>query len=528
TQNHKKLVVLILLGLFIGSLVVTAVFIPLSFFPADERAQFVINVTLPNGWDVSGTEKIVQKLENKLEEMKTVKSKDGKHTLVKDYVAYIGGGGPRFYISIAPQPNQTNTAQFMVVTPNKKVTNETIDTFNVFAKEEVSGALIETIKLETGPSVGAPIQVQIAGTEIETLKQYAHEVEKLMEKNPGVESFSDNFGMDSEKLVINIDQEKAKMLGLTSQDIATGMYVGVEGYPISKLKAPERQIDLVLRVPVSERKNLNNIKSMIFTSSKTGIKHRLDSFAKVSFETQTSEIDRYQQLRTITVSAYIKDNYVSSQVLKELTPQIAKIKMEPGYKVTYGGEQDKSSKAYSDLGVLAIFALFLLLMILSFQFKSLRIGLAIYLAIPLAFIGATAGMWIMRQPLGFMSALGLISLAGVVVNNAIVMIGFIQDNMRQGKDLLVSIKEAGVIRFRPIMLTTLSTLGGLLPLALFGGVLFTPMCWVIIFGLSFSTMLTLLVIPMFFVMFGGARDTERHIKDELEYEQELRNQPSEG
>ncbi len=533
SHRHKYLTLSILLIMFGISLYVAANFIPVSFFPPAQKTQFVINVWLPEGWDLPATAKVVAKIEKRLDQMQKItltepvrpfkvissmitRKQEEPKPLVTSYVSYIGGGGPRFFITISPQPEQTRYAQIMVNTPSFKHTDAAIDELERYVKTEVSGARIEILKLETGPPVEAPIQVKIAGQEIPVLKDLASKVEEILKSTPGVISVSNDYGYDSDKLIITIDQEKARMLGLSSEDIAAGLYVGFEGYPISKMKAPERQIDIVLRLKEKERKTIADVKAMLFTSSLTGAKHRLDEFANIKLASYTSNIVRVDQKRTLTINSYVKGR-LPSEILAEVKPKIAKIKLPKGYSISYGGQDEASNKAFSDLGRLALFALLLLLLILAYQFKSIKIALAIYLSIPLAFIGAVAGMYLMKQPLGFMSALGLISLAGVVVNNAILMIEFIQDNLRKGKDLLESIKQAGIVRLRPIMLTTISTLGGLLPLALFGGVLFAPMCWVIIFGLSFSTILTLLVIPLLYVMLGGAKDSMRIIQDERKY-----------
>lgn len=532
THRFKWLTITALLLLFAGSFFVAINYIPLAFFPPADKEQFIVNVWLPHSWNLRATSAITGQLEKELEKMRKITlseplrpfdvisnmiagEKREEKPLVTSYVSYIGAGGPRFYITISPQPAQSRYAQIMVNTSSSKHTNKTVEQLRDFVDRKITGAQVDILKLETGPPVEAPIQVKIAGDEIDELKKLGAQVRDILANTNGVTGENNDYGVDSPKFVINIDQEKARMLGLTSEDIASGIYVGFEGYPISRLKAPERQIDIMLRLQQKERKSIADIKSMIFTSSTTHKKYRLDDFATISLDTYTSAIIRRNQRRTLTVNAYVDDRE-PSEVLAEVKPKIAKIDLPRGYEISYGGQDEASNQAFGDLASLAFFALLIILLILAYQFKSIKIALSIYLSIPLAFIGAVAGMYIMKQSLGFMSALGLISLAGIVVNNAIIMIEFIQDNLREGKELLESIKLAGIVRLRPIMLTTVSTIGGLLPLAFFGGALFEPMCWVIIFGLSLSTILTLLVIPLFYVILGGAKDSMRIIEDEKE------------
>lgn len=512
TMKHKLLTVVFILIAF-GLTLWLLTTIPIQFFPDADEARFTINVWLPEGYDLDKTSERVSVIEDELLKLK-------KEKLVKNYVTYIGFGGPRFYIAISPTAQQENYAQVVVNTYSSKGTDEVTNRLGKFS-EKLTGTRLEIRKLAKGPVVASPIQVRIAGTEIEALKKYAMKVEDILKKTDGVTTISNDFGVDSEKIVVHIDQGEANLLGINSQDIASSFLVGFQGYTISRLKAPDRQIDIVVRLIKGERGTLADVKAMKFTSRLTGKNHRLDEFADLSLETQTSKISRYNQRRTITINANIKGR-LASEVLKDVQGPIGKIKMGADYDLSYAGEQESSSEAFGDLGALAAVALMLLLLILSFQFKSIKIAAAIYLTLPMALIGSTVGMYLMKQPLGFMSALGMISLAGIVVNNAIIMIEFVIDKLREGKSVDLAIKESGVIRFKPIMLTTISTLGGLLPLAFFGGTLFEPMCWVIIFGLSMSTVLTLIIVPLFFVLLGGSKDALRIVATDKEKDTDIK------
>ncbi|MCD4785686.1 MAG: efflux RND transporter permease subunit [Candidatus Eremiobacteraeota bacterium] len=513
TMKYKSLTIVMILVAFALTLWVLATQIPIQFFPDADESRFTMNLWLPEGYDLDKTSERVGLIEDELLKLK-------KEKLVKNYVTYIGFGGPRFYIAISPTAQQENYAQVVVNTYSSKGTDEVVNRFGKLS-EKLTGTRLEIRKLSKGPVVASPIQVRIAGPEVEPLKKYAIKVGDLLRDTDGVTTVSNDYGVDSEKIVVQIDQGEANLLGITSQDIAGSFLVGFQGYTVSRMKSPDRQIDIVIRLNKEERGTLADVKAMKFSSNLTGKNHRLDEFAQLSLETQTSKISRYNQRRTITINANVKGR-LASEVLKDVKGPIEKLKMDSGYDLWFAGEQESSSEAFGDLGGLAAVALMLLLLILSFQFKSIKIAAAIYLTLPMALIGSTVGMYIMKQPLGFMSALGLISLAGIVVNNAIVMIEFVFDKLREGKTVDQAIKESGVIRFRPIMLTTISTLGGLLPLAFFGGTLFAPMCWVIIFGLSMSTVLTLVIVPLLFVLLGGSKDALRQVALEKEKDTDIK------
>ena len=497
TQRFKKLS-LLAVGFLLTLSIVASSFVPTSFFPPAGRSEFLIDVWLPEGYNLKSTDKKVAQLEKKLQSLEGVES----------FTSYIGFGGPRFHISVDAEPPKKYYSQIVVNCSDGRAAERVRLQMAKFGKENVTGCRVEAKEMTSGPPVEAPIVLRVSGTEVDELKRLSDQFEGILLATDGVTAARNNYGVNTDKLVLNLDQTKAAMLGVTTQDIANGFLAGFDGNTVSRFKAPERQIDMVVRLYSNERKSYDDIKAIQFESSVTGQPTRLDEFAQITLESQTSTIVRENEVRTLTIKAYVADRAVS-EVLKDVQAKVAEVDLPLGYSITYGGEAEATGEAFADLASVAVFALAGLLLILSFQFESVRIGLAIYLTLPLAFIGAIFGLLVTQESLGFMAALGLISLAGIVVNNAIVMVEFVQENLREGKDLLESIKEAGVVRLPPILLTTASTVGGLVPLALFGGALFPPMSYVIIFGLLFGTVLTLLVMPLFYVVLGGAADSIR-------------------
>lgn len=500
TQKYKAASLISVGGLLVLAVLASSL-VPTSFFPPAGRSEFLMDVWLPEGYDLQTTNSKVKQLEGEL------KGLDG----VESWTSYVGFGGPRFHISVNAEPPKTYYSQMVVNCKDGEAAATARLHMDRFARENVTGCRVEAKEMSSGPPVDAPIVLRLSGTEVGELRRVASELETALLTTEGVTAARNNYGVDTDKLVLRVDQAKAALLGVNSQDIANGFLAGFDGYTVSRFKAPERQIDMVVRLYSNERKSFDDIKAIQFDSSTTGQRTRLDEFATITLDTQNSTIVREDEVRTLTIKAYVSGRAVS-KVLAEAQAKIQKIELPLGYAIEYGGEAEATSEAFGDLASVAVFALFGLLLILSFQFQSVKIGLSIYLTLPLAFVGAVFGLLVTRESLGFMAALGLISLAGIVVNNAIVMVEFVQDNLREGKELLDSIKEAGVVRFPPILLTTTSTIGGLIPLALFGGALFPPMCYVIIFGLIFATVLTLLIMPLFYVVFGGAADSVRLVE----------------
>lgn len=518
TQRFKLITILIVFSLVILAGYVAKNYIPLSFFPAADKTQFIAKIYLPYGYDIHATDEKVRLIEKKLSEMRSVKvsrppglfeKEKPAEPLIIDYAAYVGRFGPRFYIAVKPEPPKSRMAQIMVTTPTGWHTRKAVEELRKFVDENISGARVEVKLLELAIPVDYPVEVRITGSDVETLRKIGGKIENILKEANGVTSVENNFGTNSQKLMVKIDQEKANLLGMNTVDVSQQVYAAFQGAAISRFKAPERRIDLVIRLREQERGSVDDLKASLFTSSKDGKKHRLDEFAEVYFNDYPSAIMRRDERRTLTVGATIDDDKLPVEILKEVKPRIKELVLPEGYSISYGGQEKESSEAFGDLIPLGFLAMIVMLLVLSIKFKSVKIAMSIYMSIPMAITGAIFGLYITKLPLGFMASLGMLSLVGIVIYNAIVMVEFIQIRLREGLDTLSAIKEAGIMRTRPILLTTITTLGGLLPLALSGNPLFEPLCWVIIFGLGFSTIMTLLMTPLWFVLFGGVKDTHK-------------------
>lgn len=516
TQKFKLITILAVFSLVVLAGYVAKNYIAVSFFPAADKTQFIAKVYLPYGYDIYATDEKVRLLEKKLDELRTTKAvqppglfekEKPAEPLIIDYASYVGRFGPRFYIAVKPEPPKSRMAQIMATTPSGWHTRKAVKELRKYVEDNISGARVEVKLLELGVPVDYPVQVRVTGSDVETLRKIGKDIENIIKEADGVTSVENNFGANSQKLTVKIDQEKANLLGLNTVDVAQQIYASLQGAPISRFKAPERRIDLVIRLREQERKSVDDLKAMKFTSSRENAKHRLDEFAEVYFNDFPSAIMRKDERRTLTVGATIDEDKLAYDILKEIKPRINEMKLPEGYSISYGGQEKESSEAFGDLIPLGFLAMIVMLLVLSFKFKSVKIAMSIYMSIPMAITGAIFGLYFTKLPLGFMASLGMLSLVGIVIYNAIVMVEFIQIQLREGRDTLSAIKEAGIMRTRPILLTTITTLGGLLPLALSGNPLFGPLCWVIIFGLGFSTIMTLLMTPLWFVLFGGVKDT---------------------
>lgn len=529
TQRFKAVTLLIIFSLLLLSGYLAVYHIPLSFFPAADKTQFVVKLFLPHGYDIHATDEKVKLLEKKLDELRETKlarppglfeKESPPAPLIVDYATYVGRFGPKFYIALLPVPPKARMAQIMVTTSSGWHTRKAVKELRKFINENFSGGKVEVKLLELAFPVDYPVEVLVTGNEISTLREIGDKIENILKDTDGITSVENNFGTNSQKLVVKIDQSKAKQLGLNTSDVSQQIYAAVQGAPVSRFKAPERGIDLVIRLREKERRSVEDLKAIWITSSADGSKHRLDEFAEIYFNDFPSVIMRRDERRTLTVGATIDEDKLVFNILKDIKPRVKEIKVPEGYSITYAGTEKESMEAFGDLIPLGVLAMIAMFITLSFKFKSFKIAMSVYMSIPMAITGAVFGLYIMKLPLGFMASLGMISLVGIVIYNAIIMVEFIQIRLHEGMDALSAIKEAGITRTRPILMTTITTLGGLLPLALSKNPLFEPLTWVIIYGLGFSTIMTLLITPLWFVLFGGVKDTLSMVEYEKADEEE--------
>ncbi len=507
--THRAVSIVILLAVFAGSLKLFG-FVPQIFFPASVRPQFVIDFWLPDGTHIDQTYR----------EMLPVEAFLASRPEVENFSMYVGESSPRFYLSLNQEQSNENYGFFLV----NCVAAEGMDSLMA----DVLRMMTETIpaanpvvkKLETGAMVGAPIQIRIDGRDISrrgirTMYRLSREVRDLLRGIPGTVSVRDSWGSPIKKLYIRIDQARARRAGLTSQDIAVSLQTQLAGYQATEYREADQVIPVDLRSVQANRTDLSKIEGLNVYSLSGGGSVPLLQIANPEFRSEVSTIERRNRQRNLTVKCDVSGR-TAAAVLAEIRPRLdALVKGWPaGYTVEYGGEFEENEKASNSIFVKLPVSIFIILMLLVWQFNSFRKTLIIVLTIPMGLIGAILGLLLTGSEFGFMAMLGMVSLAGIVINNAIVLIDRIEIELREGKSPQDAVVLSAQKRLRPILLTTITTLFGLLPLALQGGPLWESMAWTIIGGLLFATVLTLGFIPilyslLFKVPFARGRDYGR-------------------
>ncbi len=470
-------------------------YVPKIFFPPNERAQFTIDFWQPYGTDITATEEEVGKLEQFLLADENVVS----------IGVFVGHGGPRWYLPLNLEQKNDNLATFVVNT----ISIDSVDGIISRTRNELETKFPDTDfslkKLVNGPPVGAPLQVRITGPDIKTLYTLRDKIAGVVENQAGITRVWDDWGQWTKKMLVDVDQDKAREAGVTSFDVAVSLQTSMSGLKASDYREGDTVIPIILRNNEGFREHLDKIDSLNVYAYDSGTSVPLSQVATSRLDWQPSDIRRRDQARTMTVKADVADGYFALSILGDVRPLINTL-MEQGdwpigYTVEYGGEFEESEEAQAAISANMPLAMGLLVLVLIFQFNSLRRPMIILLTLPPMMIGITTGMLATSAPYGFMPMLGMISLLGIIVNNAIMLIDRIETQRKRGLALADSIVLATMERARPIIMTATTTIMGMIPLSLQGGEMWRPMANLIMSGLTVATVLTLVLCPVLYAVF---------------------------
>ncbi|MFC1548547.1 efflux RND transporter permease subunit [Candidatus Omnitrophota bacterium] len=490
-MNRKKSLIG-LLALFILALWMFG-FVRKIFFPPSDRPQFYVNFDMPEGSSIYTTSEELKSLEKFLSEQEEVVS----------FAAYIGEGGPRFLLQFTPEQAKENYAYVLINCTKYADVAPMVKKTRAFIVENIPYGNPVVRQLESGAPVGYPVQIRLSGDNIDTIYEIAGQVKGMLNDMQGPINIKDDWGVKTKKIAINVDQAKAKRLGLSSRDIANSLQMLMDEMSSTAYREKDKEIPIALRGPEAERSDVGKLEAMAVYSQSSKESIPVSQVAKESLIWENSKIFRRNRWRTMTIECELKPGYAATQILAKLVPMLdeAKKSWPLGYKYELGGEFEENERALSSIVEQLPLAAFFIVMLMIIQFNSVRRTAIIISTIPMAMIGVVVGLLLADMPFGFMALLGYISLAGIVINNAIVLIDRIDINIREGNPPQQSVVVATLSRTRPIILTSITTVGGLIPLALGGGEFWAPMAVTIMSGLLFSTVLTLGFVPMLYSIF---------------------------
>lgn len=460
-----------------------------SFFPKAEKPQFMIRINAAEGSSIDKANEAAMYVESVLDTIPEV----------KHYAANVGHGNPRIYYNMFPKLDDKSFAEIYVELKEYDV--KQFDAMIVRLRKffsEYPGAKINIKEFEQGAPIEAPLTVKLTGKEIPVLKKISVDVENMVSAVDGPVNIDNPLNKVSTDLYFNINRDKAGILGVPVVEIDRTIRTSITGAAVSKFRDAEgKEYNIVLRLPYHENIRLEDL-DRIYVTSLTGRAIPLKQLASVELKEGSGIITHFDMDRNATITADISKGYPLDEVIRQLDEKLIAYPWPEGYDYTFTGEKESREESFGGIFKAGIIALLAIFAVMVMQFRSFIQPLIIFTAIPLAGIGASLALFITGNPFSFTAGVGIISLIGIVVNNSIVLVDYTNKLVEEGKDILTAVKIAGEVRFTPVILTALTTVGGLLPLTLRGGTLWAPMGWTIIGGLLVSTMLTLLIVPVLY------------------------------
>ncbi len=468
--------------------------VPKQFFPDSDRNQVLVYVELPAGTSSRTMDRRMRSVFEMLDDRE-------QFPHVVSYLGHVGYGGPRFVLSLSPGDPAPNTG-FLVLNVDETLNMDTTlqavrDGFN----DQFPDLFVRVSRMFLGPSDSSKLEIQVVGPDADVIYAKAKELEAMFRGIPGTIDIRNNWENRDTKVLVRVDQQRARRAGITSSDIATSMEAYFVGIPITEFRDGSDIIPILFRAAEGERFNLDRMRSMSVYSAERGENVPLFQIADFEPVNQYARIEREDLFRTVTVEA--KSTVTTAENLKVVVdPMVAALAedLPVNHRIEYGGVIEQSAEAQEALGASVPMMIGVIILLLVGQFNSYRRALIIVLTIPLVLIGASIGLVATGSFFGFMVTLGIYSLAGIIINNAIVLIDRIDLERAAGRSPGEAIVEACVMRLRPIIMTTITTILGLLPLILSRDPLFYGMSNAMAFGLGVGTILTLGVVPVLYAM----------------------------
>ena len=516
-------------------LLVVTLRLPLSseFFPPDIRDQFAVEVWLPESASIEQTSEVARDVEEIIRRLSPHTGKDGSEVeRLRSMCTVVGGGAPRWYLGRSPEPAKPNYAEIVIRTSDGWLTYDYVQDIRRAAEEgderlglePVPEARVIPRQLVLGPAVDAPIGFRIFGPKMGTgfadwklMREHADALKDVLRATDGVWDVHDTWGAPTQQLYVDIDPDRANLSGVTNEDVAQTLSMYFSGDYVTTFREQDHLVPVYLRLPPEQRVSLDQIDSA-FVSGVNGMVP-LDAVATTETRWTPAQIERRFRQRVIEVRGRTEPGYRELDLVAKLveTPEFKAWaeRLPPGYTWEIGGALYESNINMQDMKTSLVITLLSIVLLLIIQYNGVAKPLIIITTLPLALIGAYGGVYLTGNALGFMAQLGLLSLFGIVVNTAIIFLefadGLILERARgsdgsgpicglTSSEFRDCLARAGQVRLMPIAMTTLTTIGGLLPLALWGGPLWEAMSWLMIYGLIVATVLTLVVVPAIYTI----------------------------
>tara|TARA_B110000116_G_scaffold150861_1_gene130467 strand:+ start:40 stop:3153 length:3114 start_codon:yes stop_codon:yes gene_type:complete len=491
--------------------------IPFVFFPDSDRNMITVDVNLPLGTKIERTKEVTDKIEQFM--LDSLKTNDNRTLGILDWSSYVGQGPESYDQGYGQDEANSSYAHILVNTSSFNENKAMVAKLDKFGFENFPNADIKVGPLGAGGG-GAPVEIKISGQSPDELTKIAESIKTKLASIASTKNIKDDWGPKSKKFLIKIDQNRAQTAGVSSQDIATSLTTVLDGFQTGEYREDDKSIPILMRSGDSQQQTLASLETLNIFAQASGKSVPLLQVASIIPQWQYAKINRLNLSRTIIITSKLREGGNASSVMEAVTPWLDEQKKTwpQGYKYDLGGDAKQSAESMgSVIGYLPLSG-FIIVLLLIIQFNSFRKMIMVVLTIPLAVIGVVVGLLIFREPFGFMPFLGVISLAGIIINNAIVLIDRMEVEQSLGRSEQDAVITACLQRFRPILLATFTTVLGLIPLYLSGGEMWEGMAVSIMVGLLFGTIITLLFIPalysaLFKVKYKGYEFDEKLLED---------------
>jgi multidrug efflux pump subunit AcrB len=463
-----------------------------ALFPPAGTPQFLVRIEATDGTSLQNTDRIVKKVESVI----------SKRSEIKWYFSNTGRGNPRIYYNLRQRDISPNYAELYVefIKWEGKKSFDVLDELRAeFAK--IPGAEIKIVVFENGPPIDAPIVIRIAGEDLKTLKSLAAQAEQIMLKTPGTLNVANPVRVDRIDLNLGLDDAKAAALGIPAGVPKRITRLALSGETVAQYRDPDGDDYAVkVRLPMDVRNDIS-VLDKVYVPVADGAAVLLNQIAQPKLEASPATINRFKRLRQVALSSYTQTGFLTSKVTNEIKQKLDnELKLPPGYAISLGGQAEAQAESLSGMGSAVTVAIFGILGVLILEFGKLKTALVVAGIIPLGLFGAVAALWITGNSLSFTASIGIIALIGIEIKNSILLVDFTEQLRRDGVALREAIEKAGEIRFLPVLLTSATAIGGLMPLALEDSGLFSPMAIAIIGGLITSTLLSRIATPVMYLL----------------------------
>lgn len=496
----KWITIALTLGLFIISLLLLPL-IPRQFFPSSDRPELLVDLELPQNASIYATERAMQRLDAILKDDPDVERWSG----------YVGSGAVRFYLPLDAKLPNDFFGQAVVVAKDVDARIRLEEKLTKLLEEDFPNIVSRVSPLELGPPVGWPIQYRVLGPDLSQIRDISYQLAEVIAKNPLTKTVNYQWAVPSREIRIQIDQDKARLLGLSTETIGRVLNTVVTGAPVTQVRDGIYLVNVVLRATDEQRVSLDTLRT-IQVPVRDGRTVPLSQFASFEYEQTYPLVWRRNRTPSLTVQADIAAGALPETVVQQLAPAIADLEqnLPPDYHIEIGGTVEESAASLASVKAVVPAMILIMFVVLMFQLRRFSLTLLVVSVAPLGLLGVVLALLVSGRPLGFVAILGVLALIGMIIKNAVILIGQIEAERKAGKPIDEAVLDASSARFTPIMLTAVSTVLGMIPIA--PTVFWGPMAFAIMGGLLVATLLTLVFLPALYVSLIKESDLEKTVE----------------